>query len=254
MGHGQGRHPPLAVAPLPALAGGGQAVAVAIDVLRASSTAVVALGRGARRVVVTASLARARRLRRRLPDHLLAGERGGLPPPGFDLGNSPLEFLRAPLSGRDLVLTTSNGTRLLERLATMPAVLVGCLLNRRAVAAAALERARSLGLPLVLVCAGERGGKEVALEDVIGAGAIAAAALEMAPDLPLDDWTRLALLAFRAARHDLPGALAAARHGRALVALGLGEDVAYCARLDEWDTVPALERDAEGSLVLRPMP
>jgi|FaiFalDrversion2_1042247.scaffolds.fasta_scaffold01480_2 2-phosphosulfolactate phosphatase len=254
MGHGQGGGPSLLVAPLPSLAPRGAAVAVAIDVLRASSTVVVALGRGAGQVVVASSLSRARRLRRALPDHLLAGERGGLPPPGFDLGNSPLELLSLDLGGRGVVLTTSNGTRLLQRLAPLPAVLVGCLLDRRAVARLALARARALGLPIVLVCAGEEGGRQLALEDFIGAGAIAEAALELEPALEADEWARLSLLAFRACRPDLPAALAATRHGRHLAALGLGGDVAYCARLDEWPTVPVLEGGAGGLLALRPAP
>ncbi len=254
MRHGQAGSPSLAVAPLPALAPRTAAVAVAIDVLRASSNALVALGRGAPRLVVAPSLAEAWRLHRTLPDHLLAGERGGLPLPGFDLGNSPLQMLQATIEGRGIILTTSNGTRLLGRLAGLPVVLVGCLLNRRAVARLAVAQSRALGLPIVLVCAGEGGGRELALEDIIGAGAIARAALALAPELEADEWARLALLAFEAAQADLPGALAATRHGRHLIDLGLGEDVAYCARLDEWETVPCLQRDAEGLLVLRPPP
>ncbi len=254
MRHGQGRSPSLLVAPLPSLAPSTEAVGVAIDVLRASSTAVVALGRGVPRLVVTSSLREARRLRRAFVDYLLAGERGGLPPRDFDLGNSPPQLLSADLQGRGLILTTSNGTRLLHRLARLPVVLVGCLLNRRAVARLAVTKARSLGLPIALVCAGEGGGREMALEDIIGAGAIAEAALEMDPQLEADEWARLALLAFAAARDDLPAALGATRHGRHLASLGLGEDVAYCARMDEWEAVPSLERDAEGLLVLRPAP
>ncbi|HXG43041.1 MAG TPA: 2-phosphosulfolactate phosphatase [Dehalococcoidia bacterium] len=254
MVHGQGQRPSLLMAPLPLVAPRGAAVAVAIDVLRASSTAVVAHGRGAHRVLVASSLREARRLRRTFADHLLAGERGGLPPPGFDLGNSPWQALAADLRGRGLVLTTSNGTRLLRRLAHLPVVLVGCLLNRRAVATVAAAQARALGLPVALVCAGEAGGRELALEDVIGAGAIVETLLELGHPLEPDEWARLALLAFEAARRDLPSALAATRHGRQLAALGLGDDVAYCARLDEWEVVPRLERGAEGLLALRPCP
>lgn len=242
------------MAPLAPLLPSVEAVAVAIDVLRASSTATVALARGAREIVPAASVPQARRLRRRLPGYLLMGERGGLPPPGFDLGNSPLEALRAPIAGRGIVLTTSNGTRLLHRLAPAPAVMVGCLLNRSAVARQAVALAGPLGLPIVLACAGEGAGKRLALEDIIGAGAIAEAALAVEPSLSLDEWARLALLAYRAARGDLAAALAATAHGRDLTALGLGDDVAYCARLDEWDTVPLLGRDTEGILALRLAP
>lgn len=228
-------------------------VCVVVDVLRASSTVTVALGRGARHVLPVASLGEARRLKRLLPDHLLCGERGGLPPRGFDLGNSPREFLATSLEGRGLVLTTSNGTRLLRRLEGAAAVFVGCLLNRRAVARAALTEAAARGTGLLVVCAGEGGGRRLALEDVLGAGAIVDAALAWIPAPALGEGARLARLAFLAAAGGLTEALRSAAHGRYLVSLGLGEDVDYCARLDAWTVVPRLERGEDGPrLVARP--
>jgi 2-phosphosulfolactate phosphatase len=222
-------------------------VCVAIDVLRASSTVVTALALGAQEVVPAASLRRARSLARR-SGYLLCGERGGLPPPHFHLGNSPAQLRPEVVGGKGLVLTTSNGTRLLASLAEAKGVLVGCLLNREAVARAAL----AVDGPVALVCAGEGGGRRLALEDVIGAGAILDAALSLEPSLILDDSARLARWAFLACRDDLAGALANTQHGLYLLSLGLRDDVNFCARLDVWDVVPRMEARGPNIAALRP--
>lgn len=221
-----------------------------VDVLRASSTIVAALERGAARVVPAPGIEAARRLRERLPDHLLCGEEGGLPPPGFDLGNSPRELASADLAGRGVILATSNGTRVLHQVERSPAVLVGSLLNRRAAAAAALEAARERGLGITVVCSGAYDGVVFALEDALAAGAIVDAALGLDPALEPSDAARLARWAFLSARGDLAAAVASAYHARDLSELGLGDDVEYCARLDASSVVPRLEREEGGVLVL----
>jgi 2-phosphosulfolactate phosphatase len=115
---------------------------VVVDVLRASSSIVTLLESGAWRVVPAPSVEGARALKETLPDHLLCGERSGVPPEGFDFGNSPAEFTRVDVAGRAVILATSNGTRIMASLADAPSTLVGCLLNRTACARAALMLAR----------------------------------------------------------------------------------------------------------------
>ena len=98
---------------------------------------------------------------------MLGGERGGDPLPGFDLGNSPLEYLEP--RAETLVLTTTNGTRaMVQAAANCDLVLVGSMLNLEAVAAAARER----GEDVEVVCAGLRGGYSE--DDAYCAGRIAA--------------------------------------------------------------------------------
>ena len=94
--------------PVGATAGG---IAVVIDVLRASTTMITAVANGAARVIPVADVAEARRIAAEAgPTALLGGERGGVRIAGFDLGNSPLEYRRAGVAGRTLVITTTNGT------------------------------------------------------------------------------------------------------------------------------------------------
>ncbi|MCH7484370.1 MAG: 2-phosphosulfolactate phosphatase [Chloroflexi bacterium] len=148
-----------------------RSVCVVVDVLRASSSIVTLLERGCSSVVAAPTTDRARHLRTGLPDHLLCGEERGLPPHGFDYGNSPSEFSRLDLSGRSAILATSNGTRVLAAIAAdSPAVLVGALLNRTAVARAAIDIARQRGLGVTVVCSAAHGGGTFVLEDALGAG------------------------------------------------------------------------------------
>jgi 2-phosphosulfolactate phosphatase len=227
-------------------------VFVVVDVLRASSSIVTLLDRGASDVTAAGSIEEARSLKERLQAYLLCGERGGLPPEGFDYGNSPSEFAQAELAGRGAILATSNGTRLLAALADAPVVLVGALLNRMACARVALDLARERGLDISVACSAAYGGSTFVLEDALGAGAIVDAALAADGTLEPGDAARFARDAFVTASRDLAGGVASSYHARDLAEAGFGEDIAYCARLDVSEIVPLLDRGEDGVLALRP--
>lgn len=241
------------VALLPALVAQTDSVFTVVDVLRASSTIITLLERGAPAVVAASGVEEARGLRERLPDYLLCGERDSLPPPDFDYGNSPAEFAALEPKGRPAILATSNGTRVLNRLASAPAVLVGALLNREAAARAMLALGAELGRDATVVCAATGDGRSIALEDALGAGAIAEAALRLDGSLRPTDAALVARDAFLHRRDELPRALASAHHGAELAVAGFSADIGYCARLDVSSIVPALQRDADGLLSLRVM-
>ena len=137
-----------------------------VDVLRATSTIVQALDAGYRTVYCCAEVEEARALKEELGDAVLGGERGGDPLPGFDFGNSPLEYLSP--QAEEVVITTTNGTRAVVGAANCDLVLVGSMLNLDAVAAAARERDEDVEV----VCAGLRGGPSE--DDAYCAGRIAA--------------------------------------------------------------------------------
>ncbi len=215
-------------------------VCIVVDELRASSTLTTLLDIGAPEVLLTRGLAEARRLARERGS-LLAGERHGLPPAGFDFDNSPSQLARAGLGGRSVILSTSNGTAMLSRLQAMPAVLVGCLLNAGACAAAALELASSLGVDVGIVCAGRL--RRFTIDDAVAAGELVdrlVAGLEARGE-PVD-LTDAALAArrLRSAYPDVELALAESASGRLITSLGAGEDVAFCAQIDATTTVPFL--------------
>jgi len=125
---------------------------VAVDVVRATTTAATAVASG-RRCFPVASVEAARRLACRIEGALLAGEQGGAMPPGFDLNNSPTELLARGDIARPLILLSSSGTRLLHEASTCEATVVACLRNYGSVAD---HLARSLAR-VALIGAGTRG-------------------------------------------------------------------------------------------------
>jgi 2-phosphosulfolactate phosphatase len=215
-------------------------VCIVIDELRASSTITTILDRGCSRLYVTAGLSTARRLAR-LHDGLLAGERGGSAPRGFDFDNSPAALSRADIRDRVVILSTSNGTRVLGWVKDAPATLVGCLLNARACAEAAVELARSMNARIGIVCAGTLG--VFALDDAVAAGEIIQRAVEtIAAQGGESNMTEAAIAAvqLRSSYPDLLTPLQNSVAGRLLARLGTHDDVPFCAQVDISATVPIL--------------
>jgi 2-phosphosulfolactate phosphatase len=209
--------------------------ALVIDVLRASTTIIMALGNGAACVVPVESLEDARARKTALgPEAILAGERHGDPPEGFDLGNSPREFTAERVRGRTIVLTTSNGTRALAAARGAAAVGVAGFVNARA----AVGWASARGGDVVLVCSGALGAPS--LEDETCAGLLAARLLAQAPAAAL---TRAAegarALGLRYASH-LEQLAHDAPHAQRLAEKGHGADLAVCLALDTSSVVPVL--------------
>src|SRR5215471_8182101 len=134
------------------------ATVVVFDVLRATSSMITGLGAGALEIFPVNSIEEARERKLKEPELLLAGERGGLPPDGFDLGNSPDEFERT--SGRRVVMTTTNGTAAIQRMLPAAELLIGALLNLDVIADYLFRKQPE---QLLLVCAGTE--EDFSLED-----------------------------------------------------------------------------------------
>lgn len=109
-------------------------VTVIIDVFRAFSVACYAFDAGASRIITTARVEEAFRLKDKYPGSILAGERKERKPEGFDLGNSPTDILRTDMKGKTLIHTTSAGTQGLANAVNASIILTGSLVNATAVA------------------------------------------------------------------------------------------------------------------------
>lgn len=216
----------------------GFAAAVVVDVIRATTTAAYLLQAGAERLLLAGDEASARREAARR-GALLAGERGGVALPGFDLGNSPREAEAAAVAGREVVMTTTNGTVAALRAArAVPAVALGALVNASAVASWAAGHGS-----LLLVAAGREG--RVALDDTYAIGAIVDALADLTEIEP-SDGARLARQVY--ASGDAADVLTASAAARALAPVGLAADVAVCARRDALRLVPVLQGASAGVL------
>ena len=202
---------------------------VVIDVIRATSTICQALASGYTRAFCSAEVEEARALRVARGEGVLGGERNAVRIPGFDLGNSPREYVE-PV-GETLILSTTNGTRAVVAAAQRcERVFIASLLNLAAV----VEAARAAGEDVVVVCAGVQG--TLALDDAYVAGRI----------VELLGWERTDA-AEAAARlvttwSGAEDAFRASKSGRNLMenAPELEPDIPFCARESVLDVVPRL--------------
>jgi 2-phosphosulfolactate phosphatase len=205
---------------------------VVFDVLRATSSMTAALAAGVSRIEVFPDSASALRAAATAPPgRILCGEENCLPPPGFDLGNSPRAFNAPQHAGRIVLMSTTNGTRALLAAVGAEHICTGALVNASAVARTLVGAKR----PITLLCAGTN--HTVAMEDVLGAGAVIHA-LKRHGDVSLtSDVALMADRLFAASSHELPAVLRNTRGGKNIIAAGLADDIDFCARLDAFDVV-----------------
>ena len=226
-----------------------------IDVLRATTT-IATLFEGGLADLLVADTMEAARERARSEGRVLFGEVGGLPPEGFDHGNSPVEAAGLEVQGTGAVLFTTNGTRALCGAAGRGAVAAAAFANVRAAArwAAGYER-------VVLVCAGNEGGTRFALEDFAAAARLVQLIARESPGLALGDAAGVAAEITGYEDWIAPGLpqrtdrsarlVAGAHHARGLKALGLEADIAFAAREDTSGAVPEVVEHGEGWALLR---
>lgn len=192
-------------------------VVVVLDIFRASNTIIALLAAGAREVILLAELEQALALKAANPDWLLAGERGGLPPAGFDLGNSPMAAGRMDLAGRRVILTTSAGTQAVRRLGRAAAVFYASFAN----AGALCRRLARMNPPQVHLLPMGFEARQPAVEDSLAADFLQQSLLGRPPDFGP---TQRQLL-------DCPGA-------QRLRALGQQDDLDFCTALDSHQLLP----------------
>jgi len=208
-------------------------IAVVIDILRATTTIVEALGNGARSVVPVASVHGARVMAHEQPDALLCGERGGVKPEGFSLGNSPLEYTLDAVDGVDCVLTTTNGTRALHMATQADEILVGSITN----ADALCDRLRQDSRDVVLVCSGTDG--KVSFEDCLGAGLIISRL-----GFQASDNAAMMYHAMKGAIEQFGGlryAVESSFHAKRLIKMGFEGDVAFATQIGTSPIVPVFD-------------
>jgi 2-phosphosulfolactate phosphatase len=222
-------------------------VLIVVDQIRASTTLTVALDLGCSDVFLAGDVRTARRDARRTGS-LLAGEQAAIKPPDFDFDNSPSELSGADIRGRSLLLCTTNGTAVLGALRSTEHVLVGCLRNAGAVAAAAIRLATAeegAWGSIQVVCAG-RDGRFV-LEDAVAAGVIVeriSEGLRAIGAEPILTDAAKAAVRLRASYPDLLTAMQQSSGGATLRRIGKPEDIDFCAEEAVSETVPIFRDDS----------
>lgn len=205
-------------------------VVVVIDILRATSCMTTALAHGINSITAVATLDECRAFG--LKGCLTAAERDGKKVEGFDFGNSPFSYQDPALKGKDIVVTTTNGTLAIVKSEGAAEILVGSFLNFTSI----VTYLRNQELDVLLHCAGWKG--KMNLEDTLFAGAVVNALKgEFMHD---EDSVITALHIFYASQHDMIGFLSNSSHVRRLQGLGITKDIEFCLTKDVYNVLPII--------------
>ena len=221
---------------------GADDLVVVIDVLRASATMCALLAYGAARIHLASDPQDAYHLHDvyRIDQPFLVGERGGVAPPGFHFGNSPLE-LDDSVRGKEIIYTTTNGTRMAERTSDAGVQLIGSFVNLTscidAVWSMLVSRAH---LRRVLLCCSGNAGS-FSLEDSFFAGAFLSHYIARGSGHDLTNAAEAALCIVSSFQQSHISVPTFSAHGRFLRSLSLGDDVTLCCSIDAFPVVPLCE-------------
>ena len=209
--------------------------AVVIDVLRATTTIATVLNSGAEAVQTFSDIDKLMHVSQQwLPEkRIRAGERGGAKVEGFDLGNSPLDCTSDTVAHKRFFLTTTNGTRALQRVEKSPTVITAAMINRQSAVNYLLKTQPET---VWLVGSGWEGG--YSLEDTVCAGAIADTLLKDETIEVGNDEVIAATALYRQWQDNLLEMFHRSSHGQRLLRLNCHEDLQYCAKSDIMEILP----------------
>lgn len=210
---------------------------VVVDILRATSCMTTAFAHGIHSIKTFAHLPECLALKQE--GYITAGERDGKKVDGFDMGNSPFEYMDPALLGRKIAFTTTNGTQAIAKASAAKDIIIGSFLNLSAV----VEYLRRTPNNILIVCSGWKG--KVNLEDTVFAGAIVENLkddFDFACDAPM-----LAQRLYAQARNDMKEFLKDSSHIKRLQRLKINKDIAFCLTEDEYHVVPVIR---DGSIIV----
>ncbi len=210
-----------------------RSICVVIDVIRATSTISTMLAGGADRVLVAKDKKQALALKKKNSRFILCGEEGGLPPAGFDFGNSPLEISKKSMAKKVAIIKTTNGTVSFFRAKSAPAAYVLSLLNLNYCIDLVCNKLKKKPGGLLFLCSGEEG--RIAYDDVYVAGLAIKQILTKGLAAQFSDSSKIAL-GVALSEPNAIGALEKSISAKLLRGAGLGEDIAFCADIDKYST------------------
>lgn len=203
---------------------------VVVDILRATSCMTTAFAHHVSSIKTFAQLQECLALKE--DGYLTAGERDGKKVDGFDLGNSPFEYMDPGMKGKKIAFTTTNGTRAIAKAIDAQDIIIGSFLNLSAVA----QYLQANSHDVLIVCSGWKG--KVNLEDTLFAGALIEklnGEFEHACDAPI-----IAQRLYQQAQNDLKGFLKDSSHIKRLHRLNIRKDIDFCLTEDQYDVVPVI--------------
>ncbi|TSD64780.1 2-phosphosulfolactate phosphatase [Inquilinus sp. KBS0705] len=208
-------------------------IVVVIDIFRATSSICYGIENGAEAIIPVSEVEECAAYREKGLNYLLAAERNGEVVEGFDFGNSPFSYTKEKVSGKTVVLTTTNGTHALHLLRSAKRIVIGSFLNLTALC----NWLKTQNENILLVCAGWKNNFN--LEDALFAGAV----IEQLKGhgFVMDDPAIAANDLFQLGKHDIAQYLSKTSHGERLKKLGIEKDIAFCLQVDLTTAIPVLE-------------
>ena len=207
---------------------------VVIDVLRATTTIVTALQNGAKEIVPVATVEFAVKISGGMfgGQTLLGGERNTKKIEGFALGNSPLEYTEEVVSGKAIVLYTTNGTKAIAK-AKFSETLVTCSFANISSVASFLS---GLNKDVEIVCAGR--SNNFSMEDSVCAGKLISEISKLNEELYLSDSAKASVALNKSFGKNILKMLEESEHGNILLDNGFEEDLKYCSKLNSSSAIP----------------
>jgi 2-phosphosulfolactate phosphatase len=206
---------------------------IVIDVLRATTNMITAMMYGCSGIVPLETIEDTRKLQR--TGDLLGGERDCHKIPGFDFGNSPYDYMSPRVRGKRILMTTTNGTRVIRMAGQAKHILVGALINARACALAAAQ----LQDNICILCSGRN--DEFSLEDGLCAGLlIEELRLLSDAEMTINDMGLCLQSCYLQAKGQLGDTMLNCSNGIRLRQLGYEQDIAYCSKMNISAIVPSL--------------
>jgi 2-phosphosulfolactate phosphatase len=202
---------------------------IVIDILRATSCFVAGIASGVELIVPKSSPEECMAMRNE--GYLIAGERNGLKISDFDLGNSPLEYMKC--AGKKIAATTTNGTKAILLSQQSQNTIIGSFLNFDAV----VEFVKNQSGDLLLMCSGWKG--RFSMEDSLFAGALVNAVYE---DFMLVDDASIACQSlYLSAKNDMFIFLKNCSHFSRLKDYGLEDDLRFCLKMNQFDVLATVK-------------
>lgn len=206
-------------------------IVVIVDILRATSCITTGLAHGVRSITPYESLEECRSMKQK--GYYIAGERGGRKVNGFDIGNSPYSYMEPHLKDQKIAITTTNGTRAIEKSNDAEKIIIGAFLNLSAVE----NYLRLQESDVVILCAGWKG--HINLEDSLYAGALA---LTLESEFHYtDDAVLVAKALYKEMKGGMLHAIQNASHAKRLKKFNVIKDIEFCLTHDRYDVVPVLK-------------
>lgn len=213
---------------------------VVIDVLRATSSIVAALINGAKEIIPVNSVDFAVKVSSSMFGGLtiLAGERNTRKIDGFNLGNSPLEFTVETVSGKSIILFTTNGTKAIVKTKFSERTIISSFLNLSASA----KYIHSLNTNLEILCSGRN--NLFSIEDTVCAGRLINELTALDESIELSDSAKASVALAKSSGKNIKKMFAESEHGKILIENGFGEDLKFCSRLNITDIIPVFIQNA----------